>query len=348
MRLITLPAEWVRQSGIILAFPHMNSDWNHIFSEVVPCFVSIVKEIIKREQLIILCFSIKEVKFALGSVDYSKIIFCKLTFNDVWVRDYGPLFISVDDRLCILDFNFNGWGLKFPANHDNQIVRCLYEKKIFSSLVDYKKINMVLEGGSIESDGNGSILTTSRCLLSINRNEFMTKSELEHAFNFLFGIKRVLWLHNGYLAGDDTDAHIDTLARFCDRETIVYVQCTNKNDEHFEELSLMEEELMSFKTLEGKPYKLIPLPMAEAVFYEGERLPATYANFLIINDVVLMPIYDSYLDELAKTSLQKAFFGRNIIGINCLPLIKQHGSLHCLAMQIPENFILLMGGREIV
>lgn len=337
---IILPAEWVHQSGIMLTFPHIKTDWKLILNEVISCLVSITKEIIQKEKLIILCISIDEIKNVLGDLDYSKITFCKFPFNDIWIRDYGPISIFIENQPFILDFNFNGWGLKFPANYDNQIVRRLYENKVFAPTVGYIKINMVLEAGSIESDGNGTILTTSRCLLSVNRNEFKTKSELEDAFKFFLGIKRVLWLDNGYLSGDDTDAHIDTLARFCNKETIAYVQCTNKNDEHFEDFLLMEKELMAFQTLEGKPYRLIPLPMAEAIYYKGERLPATYTNFLIINNTILMPTYDSYLDEVAKTSLQKVFFDKNIIGINCLPLIKQYGSLHCVTMQMPKGFFL--------
>lgn len=340
MQSITLPAEWIPQDGVILTFPHANTDWNPILNEVISCFVSIVKEIIQKERLVIICVSINEAKYALGNIDFSRIIFREFPSNDSWARDHGPLSIFIGDKPCILDFNFNGWGLKFPANYDNQITRRLYISKIFAPTVGYKKINMVLEGGSIESDGNGTLLTTTRCLLSLNRNEPMTRFELENTFREFFGIKRVLWLNNGYLSGDDTDTHIDTLARFCNRETIAYVKCTNKNDEHFKELSLMEKELGAFQTLEGNPYRLVPLPMAEAVYYQGKRLPATYANFLIINDAVLMPTYNSYLDEIARASLQKAFFDKEIISVNCLPLIKQHGSLHCITMQIPEGFLL--------
>jgi len=230
--------------------------------------------------------------------------------------------------------------LKFPANHDNQITRQLYESKVFSSETVYQNmLHIVLEGGSIETDGEGTILTTSRCLLSANRNDYKSRAEIADYLSMIFGAKRVLWLNHGYLAGDDTDSHIDTLARFCDSETIAYVQCTDSNDEHFEELSNMENELGKFKTLAGKPYRLISLPMAEPVYYEGERLPATYANFLIINGAVLLPFYNSLLDEIAKQQLQKAFPDREIIGIDCRPLIKQHGSLHCVTMQLPAGFV---------
>ena len=198
---------------------------------------------------------------------------------------------------------------------------------------------LLLEGGSIESDGKGTLLTTVECLSSVNRNEYLQNEELIANLKDVFGFERILWLQNGYLAGDDTDSHVDTLARFCSEDTIAYVQCTDESDEHFEELRAMEQELQAFRQADGKPYRLIPLPMADCVEWEGERLPATYANFLIINGAVLLPYYDSPKDELAKAALQQAFPDREIIGINCLPLIKQHGSLHCVTMQYPERVV---------
>jgi agmatine/peptidylarginine deiminase len=337
---IHFPAEWASQSAVLMTWPHADTDWKYILDEVVTCFVSIAKEIIKREKLIIVCRSVEEVKKALGEVDYSRIIFREIFSNDTWARDHGAISIYVHDIPYLLDFTFNGWGLKFPANYDNQITNQLFESKIFSPETIYSNmLHMVLEGGSIESDGEGTIMTTSNCLLSVNRNDYKSKDEISDYFSMIFGAKRILWLNHGYLAGDDTDSHIDTLARFCDPETIAYVQCTDPNDEHFEELSRMENELRKFKTAEGKPYRLIPLPMAEAVYFEGERLPATYANFLIINEAVLLPFYNSPLDEIAKQQLQTVFPNREIIGIDCCPLIKQHGSLHCVTMQFPEGVV---------
>jgi len=337
---IHFPAEWDSQSAVLMTFPHSGTDWRDNLEEVIPCFVSIANEIIKHEKLIIVCRSIEEVKQVLGKADYERIIFREIPSNDTWGRDHGPLSIFVNDVPYLLDFTFNGWGLKFPANHDNRITRQLYESKVFSPETVYQNmLHIVLEGGSIETDGEGTILTTSRCLLSANRNDYKSKAEIADYLSMIFGVKRILWLNHGYLAGDDTDSHIDTLARFCNPETIAYVQCTDPNDEHFEELSNMESELCKFKTLAGKPYQLIPLPMAELVYYEGERLPATYANFLIINGAVLLPFYNSPLDEIAKQQLQKAFPDREIIGIDCRPLIKQHGSLHCVTMQLPAGFV---------
>ena len=337
---IHFSAEWASQSAVLLTWPHPDTDWKYILDEVVACFSSIAKEIIKQEKLIIVCRSIDEVKKFLGKVDYSNIIFREICSNDTWARDHGPITIFVNDIPYILDFTFNGWGLKFPANHDNRITRQLFESKVFSSETIYSNmLHVVLEGGSIESDGEGTILTTSQCLLSVNRNDYKSKEEIADYFSMIFGAKRILWLNHGYLAGDDTDSHIDTLARFCDSETIAYVQCSDQKDEHFKELFRMEDELRRFKTIDGKPYRLIPLPMARAVCFEVERLPATYANFLIINEAVLVPFYNSPLDEIAKQQLQTAFPNREIIGIDCSSLIKQHGSLHCVTMQLPAGVV---------
>ncbi|MDR0231818.1 MAG: agmatine deiminase family protein [Dysgonamonadaceae bacterium] len=337
---IIFPAEWAPQSGVMLTWPHQNTDWRDILDEVIPCYVAIAKEIIKREKLLIVCKNIEDVKKALGNIDYNQVIFREMDTNDTWARDHGPISVIANGYPFICDFTFNGWGMKFAANHDNQITKKLFASHAFAPEIHYQNMmHCVLEGGSLESDGCGTILTTSECLLSENRNEYKDKSEIGEYLKMIFGVKRILWLDHGYLAGDDTDSHIDTLARFCDPETIAYVKCEDKNDEHFDALSLMEKQLVSFKTIEGKPYRLIPLPMADAVYDNGERLPATYANFLIINKAVLFPTYNSPKDEIAKQQLQQAFPDREIIGINCLPLIKQHGSLHCITMQFPKDFI---------
>lgn len=337
---VRFPAEWAKQSAIMLTWPHIYTDWKDNMEEVTACFVAIAKEIVKHEKLLIVCNDTADVKNALKGVDYARIIFREIKTNDTWARDHGPIAVFVNDIPYILDFTFNGWGLKFPANYDNQITGQLYKSRVFSPEVVYQNMQyVVLEGGSIESDGEGTLLTTKRCLLSANRNTYKSMAEIADFFQMIFGVERVLCLEHGYLAGDDTDSHIDTLARFCDQDTIAYVQCTDKNDEHFEELSLMEKEIQRFRTTEGKPYRLIPLPMATSVYHEGERLPATYSNFLIINETVLLPFYDSPLDTPAQKALQEAFPDRKIIGVNCLPLIKQHGSLHCITMQFPESYL---------
>lgn len=236
-----------------------------------------------------------------------------------------------------MDFGFNGWGLKFPADLDNLISRQLKQKGLL--LPKLNTIGLIMEGGSLESDGLGTILTTAECLLSPNRNPQLDKSEMEQALSSLVGAKRVLWLQHGGLAGDDTDSHIDTLARFCPDNTIVYQACDHPLDEHFEPLKLMERELEAFTAPDGSPYRLIPLPWPKARFDElAHRLPATYANFLIINGAVLVPTYrDPENDAIALERIAQAFPGRETIGIDSLPLLEQHGSLHCVTMQLPQG-----------
>ena len=337
---IILPAEWYPQSAIQLTWPHEDTDWASILDEVIPCFVSIAKEVIKREKLLIVCVDEQAVREQLGEVDYSRILFREMETNDTWARDHGGISVFDEGVPCVYDFVFNGWGMKFAANYDNLITRNLFAQGTFSDSV--LPVNMqpfVLEGGSIESDGKGTLLTTVECLASVNRNEYLQKEELENYLKEVFGFERILWLENGYLAGDDTDSHVDTLARFCSEDTIAYVQCKEPDDEHFDELQAMEQELQAFTRANGEPYRLIALPMADKVEWEGERLPATYANFLIMNGAVLLPFYQSPKDAVAKAALQEAFPDREIVGIDCLPLIKQHGSLHCVTMQYPEGFI---------
>ncbi len=337
---IVFPPEWHPQSAVQLTWPHEDMDWAPMLEEVTECFVSIAREVMKREKLLVVCRDERTVRDRLGEVDDDRIIFREMQTNDSWARDHGGISVFEDGVPTVYDFVFNGWGLKFPSNYDNLITRRLLQTGTFAE--DVMPANMqpfVLEGGSLETDGKGTLLTTVECLSSVNRNEYLGKEQLEYHLKEIFGLERILWLENGYLAGDDTDSHIDTLARFCAEDTIAYVQCTDETDEHYAELREMEEELKAFTRADGSPYQLIALPMADKVEWEGERLPATYANFLIINGAVLLPFYNSPKDQEAKEALQQAFPGREIIGINCLPLIRQHGSLHCVTMQYPEGFI---------
>lgn len=333
-----MPAEWETQSFVQLTYPHTHTDWAYMLDEVWDCFDTIAREIVKRQNLLVICAEEEEIRERLKDLLQDKITYAQIPSNDTWARDHGGISVLKNEKPYILDFTFNGWGMKFAAHLDNQITRQLFEKNIFPEGVQYKnRKNFILEGGSIESDGRGTILTTTECLLSENRNN-LSKKKIEKKLKKYLGAERVLWLHHGYLSGDDTDSHIDTLARFCNENTIAYVKCDDKNDEHYDELEKMEKELFSFSPLGVRDsYNLIPLPMADPVFDEdGLRLPATYANFLIINGAVLVPTYNSPKDEIAKQQLQKAFPEREIIGIDCTALIKQHGSLHCVTMQYPQ------------
>ena len=339
-----LPAEWHEQSAVQLTWPHRSTDWRPILKEVTRCFIEMVRAISAIEDVIIVTPEPDRVRLkireAIPSGSLKQIAFCNAPTNDTWARDHGFITLLAPDGPQLLDFKFNGWGEKFPFKFDNCICRRMAEKKMLKGKY-VNHLDFVLEGGSIESDGKGTILTTSHCLLAPHRNQPMTKAEIEARLLASLHAERILWLDHGYLEGDDTDSHIDTLARFCPDDTIAYVQCLDQGDEHFEALRRMEAQLKAFLTLEGKPYRLIPLPMAKAVFDEdGTRLPATYANFLIINGAVLMPTYgDPGTDLKAEEQLRKAFPKHDIVGIDCRPLITQHGSLHCCTMQFPIEAI---------
>lgn len=336
-----LPAEWHPQSGIQLTWPHINTDWAYMLSEVEQCYIEVSRAIAKRTLLLIVSPETDKVKELLSrsDVNMNNIRFFECETNDTWARDHGAITMLDGDTPYILDFTFNGWGMKFASNFDNLITR----KLVQNSTLKGEYINLlsfVLEGGGIESDGEGTLLTTSNCLLSVNRNDEMSKMDIEDYLKEQFNLQQILWLDHGYLAGDDTDSHVDTLARLCDKNTIAYVKCTDKNDEHYNELSKMELELKDFRTLEGLPYRLIPLPMADSIIFDEERLPATYANFLILDNAVLYPTYNQKVNDAnAAAALQEAFPNREIIGIDCNALIKQHGSLHCITMQYPRGVI---------
>ena len=340
MRSPHLPAEWHPQSGVQLTWPHAGTDWNYMLEEVQECFLHIAREIAARELLLIVTPEPEEVKKQIaGKVNMGNVRFLECTSNDTWARDHGAITMIDGGTPSLLDFTFNGWGLKFACDMDNQITRRAVKAGMLHGHY-VNRLGFVLEGGSVESDGMGTLLTTSECLLSPNRNGQMNRVEIEEYLKSTFHLQQVLWLDHGYLAGDDTDSHIDTLARFCSTDTIAYVKCSDPEDEHYEALQGMEEQLKTFHTLAGEPYRLLPLPMADKIEEKGERLPATYANFLILNETVLYPTYNQpENDKEAGEVLQQAFPKHRIVGIDCRALIKQHGSLHCDTMQYPQGVI---------
>lgn len=318
-----LPAEWENQDCVLMVFPHAKSDWADNLLSAKSVFVKMASAICYKQKLILICDDIKSTKELFCYHD--NISFVKLQTNDTWIRDFGPISIYDNNRRKLIDFQFNGWGGKFDFELDNIVSKQLFEQLLFE--------DFILEGGSIDSDGDGTILTTSRCLLNPNRNPNLTEKEIEEKLKTTLGAKKVLWLNNGFLLGDDTDSHIDTLARFVDKDTIVYVTC-DEDDEHYSSLKKMEDELKSFKTIESNKYKLIPLPLPSAKYKESTRLPATYANFLIINHAILLPIYDDVLDSKMIELFKDLFPTREIIPINSLRLIEEGGSIHCSTMNI--------------
>ena len=306
-----------------------------MLDEITATYETFAREIAKREHLLVVIPKDEAPSTRLSPLTSHLL---PLRSNDTWARDHGFITLSDDEgHLRLLDFRFNGWGEKFPADLDNAINRHLYDEGLIEGeYVDC--LDFVLEGGSIESDGKGTVFTTTGCLLAPHRNQPMTKEQIEERLKRELHAKRILWIDHGNLTGDDTDGHIDTLVRVCPDDTLLYVGCDDPKDEQYEDLRLMEEQLKTFRTLDGKSYRLKRLPMPRPIYEDGDRLPATYANFLVINGAVLCPTYDQPdLDTEALRIIGEAFPDREIVGIDCRSVIRQHGSLHCCTMQIPEK-----------
>lgn len=331
-------SEWNLDGRILLAFPHEATDWNEIISEAKLQYRRIIEAFITQgEKLIILTPDENETRDYLKDLNLSSVTFVEILTNDTWTRDYGPITVNRHDRLRALDFGFNGWGLKFAADRDNLVNLHLSEQKVMP-LGMYRNIReFILEGGSIETDGNGTLLTTSRCLLSPNRNGGRTKAEIGERLTRELGVDHILWLDYGSLLGDDTDSHIDTLCRLCPNNVIVYTGCRDIDDPQFEELLHMRAQLELFRNALGDPFNLVEIPLPDAVYdNEGNRLPATYANYLVTKNAVYMPTYGQHQkDELACRIMNIVFPDLKVIPIDCSVLIRQHGSLHCSTMMVP-------------
>lgn len=328
-----LPAQWEEQEFIQIIFPHKNTHWNEYFNDAINNFVNIVLAIQKYQKVLIIANQLSYIKSLFKNK--TNLTFVHIDSNDTWSRDIAGITVEQNNILTVLDFQFNGWGGKFEYKKDNLITSWLNLNGLLQGY-KYKQIDFILEGGSIDSNGNNIILTTSKCLLNKNRNKHLQKKDIQIILEKYLGAKKVLWLDYGAIKGDDTDSHIDTLARFVNSNTIVYQTCNDKNDENYKSLKSMEIQLKTFTNLNDKKFKLIPLPHIKPIYYQQDRLPATYANFLIINNSVLVPTYKNINDNKALDIFQKVFPTRDIIGIDCNTLIKQHGSLHCVTMHYPK------------
>lgn len=330
--------EWSRQQAVLLALPHADTDWAYMLSEVHECYRGILLALQGCGTPVhLLVRSKAEAIAAVGLEALEDVTLHVADFNDTWTRDYGPLSVKVGEQLRLLDFGFNGWGLKFASDRDN-LVNLHMAREGFMPDRYVNQRDYVLEGGSVETDGRGTLLTTTRCLCSPNRNGGLSKQAVEEELARRLGIFRVLWLDHGALAGDDTDSHIDTLARMASDDTIIYTGCSDRDDEHFSDLQAMAAQLREMRTPQGLPYNLVELPLPEAIFdkEDGTRLPATYANYLITNNKVLVPSYGRPLaDELARLTVGSVFPSLEAVSVDCRALIRQHGSLHCATMQIP-------------
>ncbi len=308
-----IPAQWEKQESILMVMPHVNSDWVDNLQSAKSVFIKIASSICYKQKLILICDDIEATKEMFCYVN--NITFVKIDTNDTWIRDFGPISIFENDKRVLLDFQFNGWGNKYECTLDNGVTKKLFKEAISD--------DFVLEGGSIESDGCGTIMTTSSCLLNPNRNPHLNKKQIEEKLKHTFGAKRILWLENMRLEGDDTDGHVDMFARFIDKETIIFADMLD-----------VKKQLENFRTIDGKPYRLIPLPIPSPKYKNDKKLPASYANFLIINEAVLLPVYDDLLDEEVIVLFKKLFPTREVIPINSLRLIEEGGSIHCSTINI--------------
>lgn len=335
-----LPSESEPQQALMLTWPHQSTDWKDYLDEITMVYVAMADSITKHENLWIVTPQKQVVSLLLTqhltAEQCLRVRYFEIETNDTWARDHAALTLKCGKEFKYLDFKFNGWGEKFAWQKDNAITKKMAELQAFSGIVEDHNY-FVLEGGSIESDGEGTILTTSFCLLASHRNQPLTQEEIEQRLKNMLHADRILWLNHGRLLGDDTDGHIDTIVRMAPNDTLLYAACEDKTDEQYGEFKAMEEELKLLRTHKGAPYRLIPLPFPNAIVEDGERLPATYANFVILNGAILCPTYAQPAnDAKAMAQLQEAFPDREIIGIDSRTVIRQHGSLHCLTMQFPK------------
>ncbi|MEQ1622218.1 MAG: agmatine deiminase family protein [Methylococcales bacterium] len=339
--MIRFPAEWERQAAVLIAWPHHTGDFRNL-SAVEQSYTFIADTISQYQPLLIVCRDDEHqqhIQPQLKTVD--NITFIHATVNDIWVRDTVFLTAENDGQPRLLNFRFNGWGEKYPHQFDNALNSELLKVAPFKGAKSVD-INFILEGGSVESDGIDTIMTTRQCLLNPNRNKNLNQQEIEQQLLKHLGANRVLWIDQENLTGDDTDAHIDTLARFCTATTIAYTSSADPQDPHHDSLQAMQAQLQALRTQSGEAYQLIPLPMPKPIYDdEGQRLPANYSNFLIINNAVLVPVYDDPNDAIALQRLTECFPDRTIIATPCRPLVHQYGSLHCMTMQFPRKALNL-------
>ncbi len=338
-----MPPEWEKHSGTWTTYPQAYETFFDRLEEARDEFVQMVKYVSLGETVHINVDN-EEVKKDLikrlekydvkGDVKIHII-----PTNDAWCRDYGAIFVkNKEGKLLALDFRFNAWGNKYPYELDDKVA-----KKMAEILgVECLSVDMVLEGGSIDVNGKGCLLTTESCLLNPNRNPDMTKEDIENALRNYLGVEKILWLKDG-IVGDDTDGHVDDITRFVSQDTIITAVEEDKSDPNYEPLQENLERLKSFTDINGKPFNIITLPMPDPVYYkypdseEPERLPASYANFYISNTAVIVPIYNCDKDKIALETIQRVFSDRAVIGIYAYDIVVGLGAFHCLTQQIPEG-----------
>jgi len=338
---LRFPAEWEPQSAILMAWPHAGTDWAPRLQSVQSCFAGLCSAISRYQPLLLLVPDERieaNARAALTAANghMHSVRFIRLPYNDTWLRDSGPITLRDNGGFRLLDFHFTAWGGKFEAGLDDQLVAGMVALGLFAE-ARHQRIDFALEGGGIETDGAGTLLSTWHCLHE--RHPDASRQAIEAQLKMSLQQERILWLEHGYLEGDDTDAHIDTLARFAAEDCIVFQGCQDPQDSHYEELQAMAGEIAELRQRNGKPYRTFELPWPKPIQDNGRRLAASYANFLIINGAVLMPVYSDPADELAIAVMQQAFPDRDIVGVPCRDLIWQNGSLHCCTMQLPQGLL---------
>lgn len=310
-------AEWSEQECLMLALPHKNTDWKPYLSEIIEAYKEFVKTASHFQKLLLIAPNDEDFT---PFKEFGNVEFFKCETNDTWIRDFGAIDVLENGRLKALDFIFNAWGGKFQSDLDNALNTKLFKEKFQTRL---EKCDFILEGGSIDFNGAGTMLTSSFCLLNSNRNVNLNQTKIEEKLKNYFGLERIIWLENGFIKGDDTDRHIDTLARFIDENTIAYCICEDEKDEHYTSLKAMEKELLKTN------FNLIPLPIPKPLFYEDRRLGATYANFVFVNNALIVPFYKDENDEVVQKRLQAHLKNREVIGVDARVFLRQNGSLHC-------------------
>ncbi len=339
-----LPPEWAPQHGTLIVWPHPRHDWAESLSRIEPVYLTLAEQITKVQHLYILCQDephrdqLRQ-KLAAALPHTGRISLITCPGNDTWIRDNGPLTVR-DHRQHWqwLDFRFNGWGNKFDATLDDRVTETLHHSEPFCHL-PLQHLDFILEGGSIEVDGAGTMLTTTQCLLAPTRNPGCSRRDISRLFARTLGVHEILWLENSFLLGDDTDGHIDMLVRFCSPDVVCYCHCRDPEDPHFRPLGELARELALANRRRRRPWQLLPLPLPDPqVTSTGQRLPASYANFSIINQTVLIPVYNTPSDSEAIALLTQAFPRHRVQPVDARPLIEQGGAVHCATMQIPAIF----------
>ena len=335
-----MPAEWERHRGTWLSWPHKEASWPDNFGPVPTIFASLVRCLVDREEVHINVAGaemealVRRLLTEEG-VATDNVFFHFNPTNDAWCRDHGPIFIQreVDGRReeAIVDWGYNAWGGKYPPYDLDDVIPTRVGAE-YSIPVFYPGV--IMEGGSLDVNGQGTLLTTEACLLNPNRNPQLDRAGIEACLRAFLGVSKILWLGDG-IVGDDTDGHVDDLTRFVDPSTVVTVVEEDSADENYEPLQQNLERLRGMTDQDGRPLRVVTLPMPRPLYHAGQRLPASYANFYIANGLVLLPTYDPPRDEEAATTLQALFPDRDVIGIDCADLVWGLGAFHCVTQQWP-------------